>query len=475
MISDYSGAVRASFLDALQLLVRLALPLAILAGLGAIALAAAYFRDPEAWRSNADVRRANATRLISGIAVGLLAYVGYSLLQKLLPVAQAQIEWAESAEATSKPKIDAQPVGQSGPAVAALKEKTYTRRLTLPPELVGRIGSEGIGVLAPYLQDPSTENVLKLVDEFKQSGQDVVFTREVTRLEEDPLPLSKSQVVAEVKGIDDRAFDLNFSATYEFKNPKSEPIDARFQFPVPQVGTMRELKVEIDGERLPDPDPRGLVEWSGKMEPGQTKTAKVAYQVVAGEGWEYHMGSFRRRVEQFNLKVLHDGIVRFPRYAMKPTRQSGSELDWELSNVITDERIAVSFPPNRLPEQTYLQALGAMPVALAIFLIGALLMSLVVGTALGPQRLLLGLAALCTGFAASHVVANYLGYAAGILITPILGGIGAGWLTKPAGWVPAVVAAAIPAAFLSGEHTGLLLIVYAVLAAIAVRRDLAKT
>ena len=40
-----------------------------------------------------------------------------------------------------------------------------TRTLTLPPELLEGVGEEGVQVLAPYLQDPSAENVLRLGSE----------------------------------------------------------------------------------------------------------------------------------------------------------------------------------------------------------------------------------------------------------------------------------------------------------------------
>src|SRR5436190_1486885 len=114
MISVYSGAVRAAMLDLLQLIVRLALPLGILLGLTIIGFAIVFYRDPEAWKKNSKERLATPIKLAGFAGVAIFAYLGWSFLQQLLPVARDHIAWQESADATSKPKIDGQPIQQSG-------------------------------------------------------------------------------------------------------------------------------------------------------------------------------------------------------------------------------------------------------------------------------------------------------------------------------------------------------------------------
>lgn len=474
MISDYSGAVRAAMLDLLQLFFRLAMPLGILIGLAIIGFAAVYYRDPVAWRESAKARQSGIGKTVGYVGVAFVTYLGWSFLQQLQPVAQDKIDWQESAAATSKPLIEAPPIYQTGPAIAALTEKTYTRTLTLPPDFVNRIGAEGIGVLSPYLQDPTTENVLKLADTFRRSGQDVVFTREVTRLEEEPLPMAKSDIVANVKRLEGQAYELDFQATYTFTNPKAETIKGRFQFPVPQMGTMRELKVEVDGKLLPDPTDNGLSEWSGEINAGETKVAKVSYQVIGGSSWQYDMGSRRSRVVDFNLAANVNGEVRFQRNSMEPTSRQGSKVSWQLSNVITNEHVALAFPPDVVPRETFLQALGAMPVALIVFLGIALLLASLMRLTLAPQELLVALAFLLVGFAASLIVANYLGFIAGILVTPLLGGFVGGLISRRPVFYASVTAAMVPATFLSAEHTGLLLIVVLVLVVLTARSEVVR-
>lgn len=473
MISAYSGSVREAVLDLLQLFVRLALPLGIVLGLGAIGLALAYHRDPAAWRQTAVDRQSQWMRAWGLVGVAVAAYLGWSFLQQLLPAARDQIEWRESAYATSKATVEADPVVQANPTIAALAERTFTRTLTLPPDFLGRIGAEGVGVLAPYLEDPSTQNVLRLVDTFRRSGRDVVFTREVTRLDERPIPLAKAEAVARFRRLDGEAYELAFEGTYTFTNPDSAPIRGRFQFPVPQAATMRDLKAEIGGTTMTDPNEYGVCEWIGDLQPGETKVARVTYRATGGSEWEYVLGSQRTRVADFRLDAEIDGAFRYPRRALVPTSVDGSRVTWRLGNVITNERLALAFPEDVVPRETYLQALGAMPVALIVFVGLAVLLASVFRAEVAPGRLLLAVSLLAVGFAASLIVASYAGYVAGVLATPLLAGVLAGSMSRPL-FYAATTAAAIPATFLSAEHTGLLLLVLFLLAGMGVWRELRR-
>lgn len=68
---------------------------------------------------------------------------------------------------------------------------------------------------------------------------------------------------------------------------------------------------------------------------------------------------------------------------------------------------------------------------------------------------------------ASVVLANYVGQLAGLLIGPILGTVGAVAILGKQYWVAALPAAVLPAAFLSAEHTGLLVLLVLLATAIA--------
>jgi hypothetical protein len=372
--------------------------------------------------------------------------------------------WRESAEATATPVPDAPPVYQYGPALAALTERTYTRILTLPPQFLERVGVEGVSVLSPYLSDPSAGNLLRVADTFRRSGRDVVFTRHVTRLDEAPISFTTSQVRVGFRPLSGRAYDTEFEGRYTFRNSAAHPVAARFLFTLPQAGTIRELDVRVGEQAVTEPNDRGDYEWRSDMAPGEQREALVRYRVLGANSWHYDFGSRRRRVEQFRLELAPGGAVRFIRGSLQPTATTGGTLLWDLANVVTAQQIALSFPPATAGKETYLQALSALPVSLVLFLAGVLGLGQWLRQVPRPAHLAEGLLLFAFGLGASPVLANYLGAAAGLVAGPVAGALLAEKALGRRSLLAAVSAALFPAAFLSPQHTGLLVLALAVLA-----------
>lgn len=469
MITPYVQGVGEALGGVLDLFSRLALSLAV--GLGLVVLAGAVaiaFR-----REDESLRRLDWSRLagvLAGyVAVGLLAVAAWAALRSANPLARQSIEWRESAQATANPVPDAPPIYQSGPVVAALTERTYTRRLTLPPEFLQRVGEQGVGVLAPYLSDPSAENVLRLVDTFRRSGSDVVFTREVTRLNEEPIPFDDSRVRVQFHRLPGRAYDAGFEGRYVFRNPGPEPATVRFHFTLPQAGTVRDLSVTVGGQTISEPNASGTYEWKGEMAANEQREAVVRYHGIGAKAWNYDLGSQRRRVQHFQLDAVPGGPVRFLRSSLQPSSGGRAGLRWDLTNVVTAQQVGITFPPDIAGRDGYLQALSALPASFVLFLIGALvLFGLRYRRAPEPGRLAAALALFAFGLGASTVLVSYLGPVAGILAASAAGALAAGRVLGRASLMAAVPAALLPAAFLSPEHSGLLVLLLgaAVLAAL---------
>lgn len=470
MIEQYIDAISSTLAGVLGLCTRMAWPLAVLLGLIAVAGALVLaFRRDNPWMQRVDLPRC-LTNAAACAAVGLLLVTGWTVLERLEPLARQDILWRESAEATANPVPDAPPVYQYGPAVAALSERTYTRTLTVPPQFVERVGTDGVGVLAPYLSDPSAENVLRLVDSFRRSGRDVIFTRQVTRLDEEPIPISSSQVRVRFQRLPGRAFDTEFEGRYAFQNSAAQPINARFLFSLPQAGTVRDLNVSVAGQAVPEPNQSGGYEWTGQLAPGERREALVRYRVLGARQWHYDIGSRRRRVEQFRLDAAGAGQARFMRGSLQPTSSSeakgaGGALRWDLANVVTAQQVALSFPPDMARRESYLQALSTLPASYVLFLLAAAALGLAFRDLPGPGRLALALAIFGSGLGASWIVANYLGPVAGVILAPLAGaGLAAVAIGRRA-LLAAIPAALLPAAFLSPHHTGLLVLLLGIASA----------
>jgi hypothetical protein len=440
------------------LLVRLALPLALACGLVSLAVTVALIFGREKTALDGLSLRQAARR---GAAWGVLALcvcVGWTILRAVPDVARREIEWRQSAEATANPTPDAEPIYQSGPAVAALVEKTYTRTLTLPPSFLERIGTEGIGILSPYLTDPSAENVLRLRDTFARSGQDVVFTREVTRLDEEPLPVKSTNISLKFQRLAERAYDVAFDGNYIFENPTVEPRTVRCQFSLPYGVTVRDVSIRVGDTALAEPNEQGAYEWRGELRPGERRELHLRYHARGAHLFHYDLGSQRRRVQQFKLEVTGSGTARFPRGSLEPTLQAGDRLEWSLDNVVTAQKIALAFPPDIEREEAYLQALNALGASLILFVLGNLIAGYAFGGKVTPGVLTAGLALFGLGLVATPILAYYLGGVAAVLIGPLLGAMLAAGVLGRESLRVGLPAALLPAAFLSPHHSGLLLL-----------------
>lgn len=463
MITQYTTAAYQAFLEVVGLLVQVALPLALFLGLSVVALAVLVaLRRDDPWTQSVDwVRLAGRTAGYG--AVGLLVVIVWPLLRTAHSLARQDIQWRESAEATANPTPDAPPVHQFGPSIAALMERTYTRTLTLPPSFLERVGSDGVGVLAPYLSDPSAENVLRLVDTFRRSGQDVLFTRQVTRLDENPLPITRSLVRVKFRRLAGRAYDTEFEGRYSFRNSTSQPFTARFLFPLPEAGTVRDLQVTVGADAVKEPNDSGAYEWQGSLPAGEQREAVVRYRVLGARTWNYDLGSRRRRVEQFVLEAEPGGPVRYQRGSLQPASHTKDTLRWELSNVVTAQQVGIAFPRDVALREAYLQALTALPASFAVFLIGVVALGFWLRQMPDPGRLAGGTLLFTLGLGAAVVVSSYLGPMVGLLLGPVVGAILVGWVLGRSSLPIALPAALLPAAFLSPSHTGLWILAIAVL------------
>ena len=455
-METYIAAVAGELQGALELMIRLALPLAVVAGLLLLAAAVAFSRDP----AKVPVRSGKllTTFLLGAALVGLTSAIGWGVLRAAAPRARREIAWRESTEATTSPVPDAPAVVQYAPALAALSERTYTRILTLPPDFFQRIGTEGLGVLAPYLTDPTASDVLRLVDTFRRSGRDVVFTRQVTRLDEEPFAFNASAVHVRFHRLAGRAYEVETEGRYTFQNGTDRPITARFLLSLPGGGTVRDLRVTIGKNEAVEPDSSGACVWKGTLGPGESREAVVRYRVLGAGTWRYDLGSQRRRVRKFTLDADVDGAaVRFVRGSLQPTGGAMGGLHWELTDVVFAQQVALEFPPDVAGRDGYLQALAALPMSLIAFLLGML--AIWIGTGKARIETLLGsLLLFGLGLASASVLANYVGPLAGILLGPLSGALLATWALGRRSLLASIPVALLPAAFLSPRHSGLIVL-----------------
>ncbi|MBC8066421.1 MAG: hypothetical protein H7Y17_16435 [Chlorobia bacterium] len=470
MSGAYVRAIQDALAGFLNLIVRLALPLSILLGLALIAIVIGYFQNRESTNQSLPLLRKGVSKLTGMALVGITFLVCWAALKQTRPVAVEAMRWRDAAEAVVNPTSDAPAVYQSGPIAAAIRERTFVKNINLPPEIGKRLETEGVQALAPYLPESSATNVLDQTDKLEKRGNLYFLTRQVKRMEENPVPFQKSEITADFKQIGDRAYDVGFEGSYTFKNPSEEAANIRFSFPLPQSGTISGLTIQVDSDKISQPGESGNYEWSGTLAPGASKTAKVTYRVVGAKLWKYDVGSQRRVVEQFSLNVRPNGPVKFMRGSLQPTT-GGANPTWNLANVVTNQRVAVSFPSDTVARETFVQTLAMLPAGLAVFLFGSWL---VIGTSKErkePIQIALALALFAFGLGGSVVLASYLGPLLGVIVSLVAGCLSVPFVLGPRSLMASIPSAAFAAAFLSAEHTGI--IVATVLVAFIIANALA--
>ena len=388
---------------------------------------------------------------------GAVAMGGFLLVLSARAV-ETREQTSRGATATRRRDPFLAPVNQSQPSFGIVREKTYTRTMQLPPGFLARIGTEGVGVLAPYLQDPTSENVMRLVDRFRQSGEDVIFTRELTRRDEEPLALDATRIRARFVR-QGKGYEHRFTGEYDFANSLDESVDVRFTFPLPDhSGPVADFKMVVGDQAVVSPDEAtGAYVWTGTMPPKSRLTARVEYTVSGSRDYRYFLGSDRRRTRQFAFEADSDRPPRFGRGGIYPTRQSLNGATWDLKDVLTSGAIELQFSTADARSEGYAKTLAWLPVVLGLFGLAA--------WAMFPSRS----ARATVGFAAGLLgVAVFGGYLTPVVAT--LGGlglaalIGALTLRGPAGIALSVVVAGLGAAFLFVGDASLVAYLVAILA-----------
>lgn len=397
----------------------------------------------------------------------LIFGVSFKLLGMLGQVVEYRVMSNQSTSTTRGADPEAAPTTQQAPRVTYLKQKDYERTLVIPPAMIKRVKEEGVQILAPYLTDPTAENIMSLRDRFWRNGQDIMFTRTATLMTEEPLRLDKTLInlnlnfVSPMQGAQRSYYDAAFAAQYAFTNPLTTPITARFVLPLPAgSGTLSDFQVIVNGQELSAEELVNGSGWQGELNPQETVNVAVNYRHQGARGWTYVLGERREPIRNFALTVKTNQNVKFNRYSLYPTRQArtltGTNLSWDLKNVITAQDVSLSFNSASLRET--LQSLYAFtPFALQLGALFGLLWTFWRKLNVTAVQVGLGLASILIGTFLGGMLMNYLPvYLAGVAGALV----GSALAVRAMGreyWPPVLLATLLPLAFLSLNHAGLLI------------------
>ena len=396
-----------------------------------------------------------------------------------LTVARHAVDLRLAAQQSARYANAADPDGgqtvQAAPRAATVEDRTYTRTLTLPRDLYARINVQnGWEALLPYLHGADGANVQDLREGFVRQGAALVYARQVTLRTEQPVALDTSAVRADLKFVDPAGgrgtyYNAVFTGEYTFRNPSPDPAVMRFAFPLPTgSGTLSDFRLTVNGRAFRASDLTGGSVWEGEVPGGAGVRVTVTYRNQGARSWSYQLAGRREPVRAFDLTVNADRPAKVQRYALFPIAQTGQALTgrqtltWRLRDVITAQDVAVVFTQGSLRET--LGKVGfAAPAALLLLLGLSAAWAWTRRLPLAPLGLAAALLGLGLGFVLGSVLTAYLPPLLALPLGGLTGAVLGALALGPALRVPALIAAAVPLAFLSGGHAGLLVTALALL------------
>jgi hypothetical protein len=362
---------------------------------------------------------------------------------------------------------------QYSPNVSFEREVSYSRVITIPGFLGQKLSTfEAAQLIAPYLVDPASENIKKLADSFKRSGKDLVFTREATVRQNDPVALELADVTVDFSFGDTGAgrsyYSALFTGKYKFKNPNPEPTTLRFAFPLPeQSGTLSDFEFKFAGEIVPQPDLSSGYIVEREVAANAEIEVSVKYKNQGAGTWTYDFGSRREPIKNFKLTVNTPRAVKFLRGSLYPNERGLSSLTWNLKNVITSQGVVLSFPERSLRE-TLTKVFSFAPLALLLVLVWAFAWAWRRQLKLEPVQVALMLLAFTVGIAAMAVLLGYVNPLIASWFGALLA-LGLSSLVLGRRFLlPLAGSALAPLAFLSVGNAGLFLGILAVIVVISV-------
>lgn len=386
-------------------------------------------------------------------AMALVVSLSVAVLHESARLVRSR-EAVESSASASRSDAPILPgVQQYAPSVAILQERTYLRTISLPTDILGRIGGEGVGALAPYLGETSTEGVRSLTDDFKRSGDQVVVTRTVVRRDEVPLAVDRADVDLRLtsRGVGRAtSYVADFKATYTVRNPRTVPAEVRIAFPVPlSGGTMEGFRLSVGGRSVEEPDQREQYSWSGTLDAGAKVIAVTSYRATGAGTFEYLLGSDRRRTAAFKMRVDSDRPLRYARSGLFPNRRSVDRSEWSLRDVLTSRAVSLVIP--RSDGMAYLadKSRAFLPLWCVVFALSALMLRRRVAPA--------ATIAFSAGLGLGNALSGYMPPMTAAIVGAIVAGVLGASVIRGRGALVAPACAALSLVFYSGEHAGLII------------------
>ncbi|MEA1960657.1 MAG: inner membrane CreD family protein [Bacillota bacterium] len=190
-------------------------------------------------------------------------------------------------------------------------------------------------------------------------------------------------------------YRVNFDSDYKIANPSSEAKEMQVDFEFPNNQSIYDdFQFIVGDEIIEDVKMKnGKVQAAFHLDPGQTKTVKIAYASQGLDDWWYDFGDDVSQVKNFSLLMnTNFEDIDFPQNTISPTDKAstdnGWQLKWEYSNLLTGVKIGMSMPQKLNPGPWVASVSHFAPVSLLLFLFMLMIFAVMSGTHIHPVNYL---------------------------------------------------------------------------------------
>ena len=205
-------------------------------------------------------------------------------------------------------------------------------------------------------------------------------------------------------------YKVAFGGQYVFRNTTDKPRDVKFALHFPAAQAMYDdVRVLVNGQPVASTNSADSVLASATIPPGDTAAFGVGYRSQGLDSWSYKFGEGISQVRDFTLNMKTNfRDIDFPDNTLSPTEkrttQTGWNLTWRYSNLLSGFEIGMTMPEKLQPGPLAGQISFFAPVSLFFFFFIMLIITTLRNIDLHPMNYFF----LATAFFAFHLLMAYL-------------------------------------------------------------------
>lgn len=190
---------------------------------------------------------------------------------------------------------------------------------------------------------------------------------------EEPVDMASIDVNANLSPVQDanplaNAYALAYKGSFSWKNPKSEPVEASLNFPLPNHGgTITSVKASVDGKPVNVTAENGILRLTSPLAADKAVNVIVEYETKGRGVFRHYLFEDQRIIPNFKMTMKSTGHVRFERGSLTPKEEGGGTYTWGLANTVTQQHISVAIPYARTTNEIWWKLCLITPIALCLF------------------------------------------------------------------------------------------------------------